>query len=138
MARKTRVSYEDLRRKPGARRSISFSIAYVRVCEWAREPEHYSRPKPDILEKAREHAERLGDYHILEKIQECYDHYREIDNTPTPKRPGATAIAEAISDEIAMKMRQNTEPYSLHVPEEMSKLDQELDDFIKEMESMGL
>lgn len=77
--------------------SISFSIAYVRVCEWAREPEIYPRPKPEILDQAEIHAERLGDDHILTVISEIRAYYEKVNSTPTPKRPGSTPEAEAIS-----------------------------------------
>ena len=138
MASSFDITNPNLQRKPGYRRSISFSIAYVRVCEWVREPDLNPRPKPDILEKALDHAERLGDPYIIEKIQECYDHYKEVESTPTPKLPGPTPESIRESREITGKIRQSTEPYSLLDPDESRRLDAELDDFIREMELKGL
>jgi hypothetical protein len=73
--------------------SISFSLAFVRVCEWAREPNKHTKPDPETLEEAEVHALKLGDVYILEKIEEIRAYYRLVDGTPTPRRPGATPEA---------------------------------------------
>lgn len=72
------------------RRSISFSIAYVRLCEWASSPDIYNRPAPEILNRAEVHAIDLEDAYILEVIKKCRLFNKNIDKTPTPKLPRPT------------------------------------------------
>jgi len=125
MTHKIKIDNQALWQKPGCHRSISFSIAYVRVCEWVREPHNYSRPKPDTLEKAKDHAKRLNDAYILAKIQECYKYYKKVEITPTPKLPEATNVANRVSREVTRKIRQATQPYS--APTLTEQTDKELD-----------
>jgi hypothetical protein len=65
--------------------TISFSISYVRVCEWAAHPDKFSRPSETILAQAAEHALRLGDKYILGKIEEAKTEWLLVDKTITPK-----------------------------------------------------
>lgn len=76
---------------PSSRRvSVSLSISYVRVCEWAKSPTEYDRPTIKEIEQARTHAITLGDDFILEAIERLEEGNRITDSTPTPKLPGPT------------------------------------------------
>lgn len=114
------------------RRSISFSIAYVRVCEWSREPWFYSRPGLEVLDNAEIHAKYINDQHICNKIQECRVFYQKVKNTPTPLMPVPTYEADRISTAINIRpSRPITVPYSLEFLTEDEKLDRELDLILK-------
>lgn len=131
-------------RKPGLIVPVSESLAYVRVCEWARDPNEYPRPNPVTLERAKEHAIRLGDPYILTKIQECVNHNRQIDETPTPKLPGSTARAEREAEDITDRVRKAdrgrkpTQPYSLSMTSKEEEMDLELDNLLWELEEEGI
>jgi len=128
---------DDFQRKPGYRRSIIFSIAYVRVCEWAKDPNKFPRPKPDELDKAEYHAKHISDSWILEKIQECRAYYAKVESTPTPKLPKPTPEAERSAEEITGKIRrQRTLPYPIEFLTEAERLDWELEQFLADLEEM--
>lgn len=128
---------DNFQRKPGYRRSISFSIAYVRVCEWAKDPENFPRPKPDELDKAVDHAKHISDSWILEKIQECRAYYAKVESTPTPKLPRPTPEAERTAKGITRKIRrQQTLPYSIEFLTESERLDWELEQLLADIEEI--
>lgn len=138
MSRKTRLTFEQLLRKPGNRKSISFSIAYVRVCEWVKEPKKFSRPKPDELEQAKTHAIELEDVFILKKIQECQEYHRLNENTPTPKLPKPTPEALRVADETSKQLRLQSKTSGLDRLARDAQIDKELDDFLSELQRKGL
>jgi len=72
---------------PGKRKtpSISFSIAYVRVCEWAKNPIEHERPIPELLNQAADYADSISDKYILKKIEEARAEWMLVDKTITPK-----------------------------------------------------
>lgn len=76
---------DEVQRSRRGAPTISFSISYVRVCEWAAHPEKFSRPSETILSQAKEHALRLGDNYILRKIDEAKTEWLLVDKTITPK-----------------------------------------------------
>lgn len=120
------------------RYSVSFSIAYARVCEWAQNPKEHERPRSDTLEKAKEHANRINDPYILSKIRECENYYVAIETTPTPKRPSSSTEADRISKEIAGQMRRITQPYAISYATKEEWADTELDQLLKELDIEGL
>lgn len=134
----------ESQRRPAIRHSISFSIAYVRVCEWARDPDTHRRPKPDILDKAVAHARKLGDTYILQKIADAYEVWETVNETPTPKdcHPKSSQAAQEEADRITDKIRtiqkrvrkrQLTQPYSLISLSEAERVDLELEQFLQDM-----
>lgn len=114
--------------------SISFSIAYVRVCEWVRGEEGATRPKPEILEKALAHARRMEDFYIIRKIHEAQGTWKILNETPTPRDclPPPSLIAYEEDDRITKRFRRisQTKPYSALMPSEAELLDEELDLFL--------
>ena len=75
------------------RPSVSYSISYVRVCEWAQHPDEYSRPQIETLQGAIEHAQKIGDDFILQKIEEAKLEWENVEQTITPQ-PFAKAHRE--------------------------------------------
>lgn len=124
------------------RRSVSFSIAFVRVCEWVNNPINHYRPTPEILAQARIHAEQLGDHFILEQIEEIEAANFVRDTMPTPKLPPP---GEAAPMTIKTFKRKGTRPFDYGVkvretivilppppgPEEIAHVDALLDEFLR-------
>lgn len=75
------------------RHSVSFSISYVEVAQWAKDPIRYPRPKNEVLNLAEVHAHRMGDKFILDAIEKARTEWTELDNTATPKLPPPPAMA---------------------------------------------
>lgn len=125
----------DYQRRPGRARSISFSIAYVRITEWVKDSRKFHRPRPDILQKALEHAEHLGDDYIVQKIQEAYAIWEDVDEMPTPKdsHPPTTLIAVEEARRLMIGLRSQTQPYSIMMTSEADQLDLDLDLLMWEM-----
>ena len=149
MSSKSKIPKSDLSRPPGRRNSISFSIAYVRVCEWAKDPIENIRPKPDVLDQALEHARRVGDPYIIEKVHEALRVWEEVTETPTPKElhPKTSASAEFEVARLTAKLEALKEklPNSFYsnnaivVPKRFTSaaaLDRMLEEFLLELEEM--
>lgn len=139
---------------PKDRYSISFSIAYVRVCEWVRGEPGATRPKPEILDKALTHAKKLEDLFIIGKIREAYAIWENVNKTPTPRDYHPPPSEEAIELEAQLTKRFRvfrrpsaevkvfrtgsspskppTAPYALSMLDEEEKLDYELDQLLSE------
>lgn len=108
------------------RYSISFSIAYVRMCEWSKDPLLYPRPKPAELDDAEVHAMELGDQYILDKIAEIRKFNKKVEDTPTPELPKATKTATDIGSK---RLYTGVQPVSAEALNE--QLDEMLEKFAK-------
>jgi len=129
------MSFNDkYQRKPGRAHSISFSIAYVRVTEWANGEIGACRPKPDILQKALVHAEKLGDAYLIEKIYEAQALWESVDRTPTPRDVLPPTTLLAVEEAGKLLDRLQTQPYAVTNLSEGECLDIELDRYLQAME----
>lgn len=77
------------------RHSVTYSISYVEVATWAKDPVNHPRPKPEVLNLAEVHAYRMGDAFVLTAIEKAREEWTKTENTPTvPPPPSPDQVAD--------------------------------------------
>lgn len=73
-------------------------MAYTQVAEWINEPGEHDRPRPDILDLAKEHSRRLGDDERIAEIEAVENENVRKDSIATP-RPFASPVTQKSCDQ---------------------------------------
>jgi hypothetical protein len=123
-----------------SRFSISFTLAYTEVCDWVRDGEGLlPRPSPETFRLADNHARRIGDGWLQNRIRAAQSEDADRDHTPTPRRPGGSPEAFRVSEALAEYARRAYGlPYSLRgsdLTEPISQvtLDHQVDELLAEL-----